>query len=394
MLDLAPIPEANTNIPLVASNILASHDLRAIAAWVLSKRDSDHTRRAFRIEAQRWLAWLITTKADAGHQTFLDKATSEDAAAYALFLRQPLKPPFPQFALYRAGLHRQPFKGQALPCPDTPEKPLASATIERAISSLKAMYGDMMAMTLEGMKVSSNPYARFRTKGLISKGTPRTKALNEPERRYVDMALEQMRDNDDVHFYHQCRWIWSALLWTALRRDELARAKASDIFQDQDENGNLVWVIQVLGKGGTFTTLPLTEEFLTEFALYRAHHGLASRPTIANDGTPEATPLVLPIRGPMRFVSNETVYRAMKKLMKQAADIAVEQGNPGSAVRLRKFATHSARHTSITTLVDATGDITLGQDLARHASITTTRGYKAKSISRLKLAMQDLNKKF
>ncbi len=93
----------------------------------------------------------------------------------------------------------------------------------------------------------------------------------------------------------------------------------------------------------------------------------------------------------MRNVTPETINRAVKKLLERAAGIAEQCDDPGAATRLRTFASHTARHTQVTMVVDATGDITLGQEMARHGSITTTRLYKAKSVSRLVQALKDVS---
>lgn len=358
---------------------LAQRDLVTIATWVASKMGSEHTRRAFRIEAQRWLAWVIAEKARHLHPTWLNMADSKSAAAYARFLTGEGQP-LPHFALSAAGLNHQPFR----------KLPLASASVERAISVLKTMYADMVEMQVDdGVEITRNPFARVRTSLVVNKKSPRSKSLSSAERRYVDDALEAMGQTNDIH-YHQCRWIWNALLWSALRRSELAAARVDHMYQEQDENGDMIWKMDVTGKGNVANTIPLIDRFMKEFRIYRDHHGLSLMPNFGDDGKPETTPLVLPIRGGMRKVSDEMIYREMKRLLTRAAACAIEAGNPASAARLRQFASHSARHTCVTMIVDATGDITLGQDMARHSSITTTRGYKAKSVSRLTKALKDL----
>lgn len=234
------------------------------------------------------------------------------------------------------------------------------------------------------------PFSRFRISTAPVKLSPRKKSLTAIERRYVDTALDKLEQEGDLQNYHQLRWIWCALKWTAMRRNELSQACAGDIYQEDDENGAPTWKIAIQGKGNTNASVPLSSEFLKEFALYRAHHGLPSLPVFGSAGEPDSTPLVLPIRGGIRHVNDHLIYRAMKDLMTLAATVAEADGNLNSAGRLLGFAAHSARHTSITAIVDATGDITLGQDMARHASITTTRAYKAPSTSRLKGALEGL----
>ncbi|WP_027866374.1 tyrosine-type recombinase/integrase [Massilia alkalitolerans] len=355
-------------------------DLKAIVAWVASKRNSEHTRRAFGFEARRWLAWLMWCKAGQPFTRWLDKASSLDAAAYAQFLAGPKDHAIPQAVLKRAGLERPPFRAT----------PLASASVDRAISALKAMYADLIEMTLEdGYTIERNPFNRFKVSSVMSKASPRKKALTAKERGYVDEALDELKREGQILEYHQQKWVWTALLWAALRRHELAAAVAGDVHQDNDEDGEPTWMIEIVGKGGTVNTVPLADQFMDGMREYRLARGLPALPT----GDKDRTPLVLPVRGPMRNVHPETINRAIKKLLTRAAQIAEASDNPAAVSRLNSFASHCARHTQVTMIVDATGDITLGQEIARHGSITTTRRYKAKSVSRLKQALVDVGSK-
>lgn len=408
--DLTVTADTELTLESASRNGLAYRDLRMILAWIGAKSGSKHTQRAFRIEAQRWLSWIIWSKSQYGlpqYDTWLDKADALDAAAYDSFLATApttdalqaietdidtadkagaarAQPPieFPAFALAAAGMKTQPFR----------TLPLKKSSRARAISALKTMYNDMIDMHVnDGVRIERNPFNKRKVKADINR-KPRRKALTEIERTYVDSAIEGMRLTGDIH-YHQCRWIWNALLWSALRRSELAAAKAGDIYLDSDENGAEIWKLDVMGKGDKAGSIPLCAEFMKEFRLYREYHGFSPFPVSEN----EETPLVMPLRGNVRGDSkaplDQIIYREIKRLMNLAADEAVTQGNLKAADRLRNFASHSARHTCITRVVDLTGDITLGQDMARHASIVTTRGYKAESVSRLADALDRLGKR-
>lgn len=379
--DLNLLDRGSSDLALLPS--IALDDLAAIVAWVASKRGSEHTQRAFGFEARRWLAWLMWAKAGQPFARWLDKATSLDAAAYARFLAGPKEHQLPMEVLERAGLTRQPFK----------PAPLQTASVDRAVSALKAMYADMIEMHLEnGYQIERNPFNRFKVSSVMKKASPRKKALSALERSYIDEALDEMKREGDILEYHQQKWIWTALLWAAMRRHELAAAVGGDVYQDNDEDGESTWMIDIRGKGDVEATVPLSEEFMSGLREYRLSRGLPALPVATYQGK-DCTPLVLPMRGLARNVHPETINRAMKKLFDRASEIAAGSDNPGAAGRLKSFASHSARHTQVTMIVDATGDITLGQEMARHGSITTTRRYKAKSVSRLKQALKDVGSK-
>jgi len=370
-----------TLAPLALAPTVARDDLAAIVAWIASKRNSEHTQRAFGFEARRWLAWLMWVKAGQPFHRWLDKATSLDAAAYSHFLAGPKETALPQDVLDRAGLERQPFK----------PGPLASASVDRAVSALKAMYADMNEMHLEGdYRIERNPFSRLKVSSIMKKASPRKKALSALERKYIDEALEEVKREGHILEYHQQKWTWTALLWAALRRHELAQAVAKDVYQDNDEDGELTWLLDVCGKGNVESTIPLADQFISGLREYRLARGLPALPV---SNVEDTTPLILPMRGPMRNVHPETINRTVKKLLDRASAIALASDNPASATRLKSFASHCARHTQVTMIVDATGDITLGQEIARHGSITTTRRYKAKSVSRLKQALKDVGTK-
>jgi len=379
--DLILLDPISSDLALAGS--LASDDLAAIVAWVASKRGSEHTRRAFGFEARRWLAWLMWAKAGQPFLRWLDKASSLDAAAYAHFLASPKENSIPLHLLERAGLQRQPFK----------PAPLQTASVDRAVSALKAMYADLIEMQLEnGYQIERNPFNRFKVSSVLSKASPRKKALSALERGYIDDALDEMKREGDILGYHQQKWIWTALLWAAMRRHELAGAVAGDVYQDNDEDGESTWMLDVRGKGSVEATVPLSDEFMSGLREYRLSRGLPALPVADYQGK-DCTPLVLPMRGPSRNVHPETINRTIKKLLGRASEIAAASDNPAAAGRLKSFASHCARHTQVTMIVDATGDITLGQEMARHGSITTTRRYKAKSVSRLKQALKDVGAK-
>lgn len=379
--DLTLLDPASSSLTLVGT--VASDDLAAIVAWVASKRGSEHTQRAFGFEARRWLAWLMWAKAGQPFTRWLDKATSLDAAAYARFLAGEKEHSVPLDVLERAGLARQPFK----------PAPLQSASVDRAISALKAMYADLIQMQLEnGYQIERNPFNRLKVSSIMSKASPRSKALSSRERSYVDEALDEIKREGAILEYHQQKWIWTALLWAAMRRHELAAAVAGDVHLDNDEDGESTWMLKMRGKGNVDATVPLSEEFMSGMREYRLSRGLPPLP-VANYQGKDRTPLVLPMRGPVRHVHPETINRAIKKLLDRASQIAAASDNLEAAVHLKTLASHSARHTQVTMIVDATGDITLGQEMARHGSIETTRRYKAKSVARLKQALKDVGAK-
>lgn len=371
------------------------------------KGQSTHTQRAFRLEARRWLAWLMLQKRGLHADTWLDKATTEDAANYLTFLYHKDKSDFPPDVLWAANLKRQPFQKK---------KMLAPATVDRAIDTLKAFYADLAGMVVTNdLVIGKSPFARFKTSAINERGEPRQKALSAEDRQYVEAALEYFRQEavapdarpEKLAIYHQHRWVWKALLHSGMRRQELADARAGDLYLDTDEEKQRVWKLRVRGKGSRgkgkkIASIPLSSHFMKEMAIYRQFHGLSPIPDLRgyhwreNDNSvdknhPAMKPLVLPVRGDPRHVSGMLVYRSMKALLEKAAELARQDNNFDSAGHLEASTSHSSRHTCVTRIVDETGDVTLAQDMARHASILTTRRYKTPSTARLSRALEKLD---
>lgn len=385
------ICEANQDLAL---NQLALIDIKAIQIWASTKTGSAHTRRAYIHEALRFLAWLIEYHQGPFKKTWLDSVTSLDAQQYIDFLANE-KLPFRKSTLNAVGLGIQPFvitKKEVKPFSDTtgdedevPAK-LEKPSSQRAVSALKSMYRDMQTLVLPGIKITQNPFYNHKLSQL-TKVKPLDLALTQVERNYVELALDRMRVNETPKKYHQLRWIWKALVNSALRRSELASANTRWLKQDKIST----WLLCVEGKGGTTEDIPLNESFIDELKLYRSSLGLSPIPNLSKTGPVE--PLVFHIRnskaGDM-YVSDKLIYRAIKDLFMSAATIAEEDKNIASKDRLNSFATHSTRHTCVTCIIDETGDITLGRDMARHKSIMSTQGYKSKNHDRLLAVLNNL----
>lgn len=400
---------------------LAYGDVEAINIWASTKLGSPHTRRAYRTEALRFLCFLIEHNPDPSSGTWLDKATSLDTQNYVNFLLSE-KLPFSEWALTMAGLTQQPFqkkkvhklersehektleppshdvsRGSSAMIPLMPGKqevspPLSKATLQRALSSLKTMYADMQTLTLPALSITKNPFQNHKASA-IAASQPRKKALTTHECEYVEQAIELLKSNATAAKYHQYRWVWNALVRSGLRRSELAAANASWITQSEDENRRTIWIMSVLGKGDTNEDIPLSDQFMMEFALYRDYLGLPPLP-VRNRNEVETTPLVMPLNrlaDGRTHVSDKMIYRIIRTLFQSASELATLDNDHAAAQKISDLATHSTRHTCITKVIDASGDITLGRDMGRHKSITTTQHYKAKTLARLHDTLNQLD---
>ena len=63
----------------------------------------------------------------------------------------------------------------------------------------------------------------------------------------------------------------------------------------------------------------------------------------------------------------------------------------GDAAEVKKLSPHRLRHTAIATVNDATGDLRMAQEFARHADIETTQIYTRMTKDRLQSALEHLD---
>ena len=87
---------------------------------------------------------------------------------------------------------------------------------------------------------------------------------------------------------------------------------------------------------------------------------------------------------PSVFPGRSTMHVSPGTISKWVALVGTEAG-------IENLAPHRLRHTAIATVNDATGDLRLAQEFARHADITTTQIYTRVRRDRLLRAIDTLN---
>ena len=97
--------------PSATHHLGAEHDLAAVHAWLAEFRDSPHTARAYRKEAERLLLWALV---EGGKP--LSSLTREDLLRYEAFLADPQ--PAARWCgakALRGSPHWRPFEGPLQP---------------------------------------------------------------------------------------------------------------------------------------------------------------------------------------------------------------------------------------------------------------------------------------
>ncbi|MFC0134316.1 tyrosine-type recombinase/integrase, partial [Massilia eurypsychrophila] len=186
---------------------------------------------------------------------------------------------------------------------------------------------------------------------------------------YVDAAIAALprAPGQETRSAARDHFLFVAFVTTGARLSEIAQASMGAIHLEADDR----WWLHVVGKGDKPRRLPVCDEMLACFQVYRQAFSLA--PTTHRHDT---TPLVLSVRRRVpTAIGAEATANTITGLFTQAADLAAIEGKLDAEGALRKASAHWLRHEMLTSLVNHTGDLKLGQDHAGHENISTTGGY-------------------
>ncbi|TCW75475.1 integrase [Burkholderia sp. SRS-46] len=327
--------------------IAADTDVEAVRLWLAEYSASPHTLRSYRKEAVRLLLWATRTL-----DKPLSSLTREDFLLYERFLSQP-DADWADPALPRRGRTRRLFEG-----------PLSERSQHQALGILSGL----LTYLVSAGYLAGNPLA-------LRRGHNASTSRSRRVERYLDHALwdhvlasveqwPRLTERDEQH-YERSRWLIRLLYHTALRVSEAANAKAADFYQRRGK-----WWLHVIGKGGAEGEVPVSDALMTDFARYRAFHGLPLVPSANETG-----PAVMSIAGDdARYLTPAAIYLIVKEVFRRAAD-ALALRDPVGAATLRRASTHWLRHSAASHQADAGTDLRFIQKNLRHASIETTGIY-------------------
>jgi integrase len=330
----------------VPRQLAADDDIAAIGLWLAEYRDSPHTFRSYRKEAERMLVWATRVRNMA-----VSSLTREDVLAYEAFLAQP-PPTWCDEALARRGEHRRLFAG-----------PLSEPSRRQALGILAGLFNYLVRAGY----LAGSPFALQ---------TRRRRARRTAKRveRFLEHAL--WRDvlaqleagprvtHRDQQRYERSRWVLRLLYETALRASEAADAREAHM-----EHVRGRWWLRVVGKGGVEGRIPLSGVLMQDFARYRAFLRLPALPEASH-----SRPLIMGIAGHDAPLTSTAVYLIVKETFGRIAE-AWQADDPTRAGQLRRVSTHWLRHTAASHQVDAGNPIHHVQQNLRHSSIATTSIY-------------------
>jgi len=351
----------------------ATNDYQAIQSWLTTKSGSPHTARAYRKEAERMLLWAIIERGKA-----LSDLAIEDCAAYRDWLSQ-VGRTAPEQWLFR--LPQTDWIGKR----NTPrfsvgwrpfDGPLSAASVRQALTIASGLFEWLVRVQY----CAFNPWIAV-SKGLASheeapEDIELTRVFSVGQWQYLMDFLLGLPVDEHAH---RLRFVLPFAHATGLRVSELVDAKTGRLYTMplRDRLG-IRWMLKVLGKGGKWRAVPLSERVASLLGAYLAHRGLDPDP-LAN--LPE-TPLIARIDG-NDPISSSGLYKAIRGLFQSAADALRADGRSQEAKAFDRASVHWLRHTCGSHMGSAGVPVNLVQKLLGHASLTTTSIYTDSDDERL-----------
>lgn len=168
------------------------------------------------------------------------------------------------------------------------------------------------------------------------------------------------------------RWLLSLLYIGGMRVSEVCDGTMTGLFCRRGSDGKERWWLEATGKGEKTRLIPATAELMSELMVYRRSRGFAPLP--AHD---EATPMLLPVTGPIKPMARTAEHEIVKSIMRTTADRLHLAGDPGAevaAAHIEQALTHWMRRTAGTHQSDHV-DLKVVRDNMGHANTATTSTY-------------------
>lgn len=353
--------------------IQAGNDHQAIESWLATKAGSPNTARAYRKEAERLLLWAVIER-----QKALSDLTVEDCAAYRDWLS----------ILGRTNPQQWPFRisqSEWIGSRNTPrfspawrpfDGPLSAASVRQALTIVSSLFEWLVRVQY----CAFNPWDAVGRKPAASTDTPEdvelTRVFSTGQWGYLMTFLDTLPADDATS---RLRFVLPFAQTTGLRLSELVDASIGRLYTMPLKEGlGVRWMLKVLGKGGKWRAVPLSNPVMDRLREYLAHRGLDPDP-LAN---PPETPLISRL-GSQEPVTGSALYKTLRTVFHQAAESLAVDGKDQEAKTFRRATVHWLRHTCGAHLASSGVPVNLVQKLLGHASLATTSIYTETDDERL-----------
>ncbi|MDR5856346.1 phage integrase family protein [Caballeronia sp. LZ062] len=341
-------------------------DIQAITGWLDARSASDHTRRAYRREAERLLLWALIERSK--------PLSSLDALDCREYIHTFLPDPQPAARWVAKGRVERCVAGW---------RPFAGPLSDRSRESARSILSAMCEWLVAAGYLAKNPFAGLERAAVPSVFDAETRTLDFEQWKLVFRSVSR---SAYTFSEHRDRLALLLAYSTGLRRAELAAATTDALTVGRVPGiDGPVWRLSVANtarRGGGRSVL------LPPIVMQALQENLAMRGLPDPLSCPEGTPLLAQARIG-RAITPDGVGKLFKTIFAAAAAQA-EADDPGSGRRLALASTHWLRHThSAHALAHGAELVEVGKGLG-HARVSTTLLYLESDGSRRLLGVEKL----
>lgn len=366
LLAALPLRRRPMQPPIEESLIGARSDLDAMNSWIEAKAGSDHTRRIYRREVERFLIFLEGEKS-----VGLRDALVEDVTDYRNFLSLvgrfkdgepwPFRRPQSSYVgprnTPRADPRWRPFAG-----------PLQAQSAQYSLIVVKSFLDYLVKVRY----IFANPMDSVSLKLAVVEQAPAPKGFSQGQFKLITEYVNSLPANHDGA---RRRFLTVFAYQSALRLSELAAATTSDItlIEKEREAGHHL-LLSVLGKGNKRRTVylgPEVDEAWSEYALWRD-----IQPNLSSVAEKDV-PLIAGLDG--AALSEARIYDMIKEIFLGASNLALARELWRDSDVIKKGSPHDFRHSRGRHLGQSALPLPMLQRLLGHSSISTTGIYTSNS---------------
>jgi site-specific recombinase XerD len=315
--------QGRNRAPVERCKIDAVNDYAAIQSWLdRLVEGNQHTWRAYRKEAERFLLWSVIERRKA-----LSSLDGSDCVAYRDFLADP-------GPAWRGKRNKQRWSEAWRPF----EAALSVRSQEVAITIVSSL----CEWLVRRHYLDSNPWDDVPARAEAEK-MPQLRALSQKQwqvvQDWLDGQIESARDGLPSPALLRLRFMMNFAYMTGLRLAEMAAATVKWLKYEQLEDDEWAWSMMVLGKGKTWREVPLPDLAVEALKAYFRQRGLVDD-LLANDKT---TPLIAKLKG-NKPLGKARIYDILSGAFKGCAE-AIKETDPRASERIQEASTHWLRHT-------------------------------------------------
>ncbi|SAK77238.1 integrase family protein [Caballeronia fortuita] len=324
-------------------------DINAISAWLDARSGSEHTRRAYRREAERLLLWALVEKGK--------PVSSLDAVECAEYIGTFLTNPQPAARWVARNRGERCFDGW---------RPFAGPLSDRSRETARSILSAMCEWLVGEGYLSVNPFAGFARVAAPPVFDSATRTLDFDQWKCVLQSVER----EEYSFAeHRDKLALLLAYATGLRRAELAAA-TSDALSVGRLSGvdGVVWRLAVRQDRGTPRRVLLPPIVVETIRESFARRGLPD-PLAC----PAGTPILAQARGG-QSLTPDGVGKIFKRIFSNAGTL-MESDASGGNRRLQQASTHWLRHTHSTHALAHGAHLQELSSGLGHADVSTTAQY-------------------